>query len=240
MNIFPAIDLIGGQAVRLVKGDYDQKTVYNDNPRAVTEIFLEAGAEYLHLVDLEGAKSGTADQFPIIKDIIKNSGLKTEIGGGIRTLETVDRYLEAGALRVILGTAAVTNPAFLEDCIKRYGDKIAVGVDIKDGYVAIKGWTEISEYTCDKFFARMNDLGVATVICTDISKDGMLQGINAKWYGELSKIYKGDLVASGGVTNIQDIINLKAENIYGAILGKAFYTGSIDLAEAVRIGKGEL
>lgn len=239
MFIFPAIDLIGGQAVRLVRGDYAQKTVYNNDPLAVAQGFSQAGASYLHLVDLEGAKTGTADQFPVIKNIIENSGLKTEIGGGIRTIETVDRYLEAGAFRVILGTAAVTDPKFLENCVRRYGEKIAVGVDIKDGFVAIKGWTELSNYTCAEFFARMEAVGVKTVICTDVSKDGLLQGINAEWYGELSRQYNGQLVASGGVSSLADVENLKQQNLYGAILGKALYTGNIDLGAAVRMAEGE-
>lgn len=239
MEIFPAIDLIGGQAVRLVRGDYAQKTVYNDDPLAVARSFAQAGASYLHLVDLQGAKIGAADQFAVIKNIIQNSGLQTEIGGGIRNRETVERYLQAGAYRVILGTAAVTDPAFLEDCVRRYGEKIAVGVDIKDGMVAIRGWTELSAFTCAQFFARMEAAGVGTVICTDISKDGLLQGIDAEWYGALSRQYSGRLVASGGVSSLADVAALKAQGLYGAILGKALYTGHIDLAQAVRTARGE-
>ncbi len=241
MVIFPAIDLIGGQAVRLVQGDYAQKTVYNADPLAVAKGFGEAGATYLHLVDLEGAKTGTADQFPVIQNIIQNSGLKTEIGGGIRNMETVERYLAAGAYRVILGTAAVTDPDFLTACVRRYGDRIAVGVDVKDGRVAIRGWTELSAFTCAQFLQQMQTAGVATVICTDVSKDGLLQGIDAGWYGGLARQYAGRLVASGGVTSLADVRALRRQGLYGAILGKALYTGGIDLAQAIRAaeGKGE-
>lgn len=239
MYIFPAIDLIGGQAVRLVQGDYAQKTVYHHDPLAVAQSFLQAGASFLHLVDLQGAKTGAADQFGTIKNMIQNSGLKTEIGGGIRTVQTVDRYLEAGAFRVILGTAAVTDPAFLEDCVRRYGKSIAVGVDIKDGKVAIRGWTQLSDYSCEEFFDVMQSCGVQTIICTDVSKDGLLQGIHAEWYGALSRRFSGQLVASGGVTSIKDVRALRQQKLYGAILGKALYTGGIDLAEAVRVAEGD-
>lgn len=233
MLIFPAIDLIGGQAVRLIQGDYEKKTVYNADPLAVAKGFRESGAAYLHLVDLEGAKTGAADQFPVIQNIIQNSGLKTEIGGGIRSMETIERYLSAGAYRVILGTAA-TDPDFLAACVARYGDKIAVGVDIKEGKVAVRGWTELSEFTCSQFLERMEAAGVATVICTDVSKDGLLQGIDVEWYGGLARQYKGQLVASGGVTGIGDVVALRRQGLYGAILGKALYTGSIDLSEAIK------
>lgn len=241
MVIFPAIDLISGQAVRLVQGDYAQKTVYNADPVAVAKGFGEAGATYLHLVDLEGAKTGAADQFPVIQKIIQNSGLKTEIGGGIRNMETVERYLAAGAYRVILGTAAVTDPDFLTACVRRYGDRIAVGVDVKDGRVAIRGWTELSTFTCAQFLQQMQTAGVATVICTDVSKDGLLQGIDAGWYGGLARQYAGRLVASGGVTSLADVCALRRQGLYGAILGKALYTGGIDLAQAIQAaeGKGE-
>lgn len=233
MLIFPAIDLIGGQAVRLIQGDYEKKTVYNADPLAVAKGFRESGAAYLHLVDLEGAKTGAADQFPVIQNIIQNSGLKTEIGGGIRSMEAIERYLSAGAYRVILGTAA-TDPDFLAACVARYGDKIAVGVDIKEGKVAVRGWTELSEFTCSQFLDCMEAAGVATVICTDVSKDGLLQGIDADWYGGLARQYKGQLVASGGVTGIGDVVALRRQGLYGAILGKALYTGSIDLSEAIK------
>lgn len=239
MYIFPAIDLIEGCAVRLVRGDYAQKTVYSDDPAAVAESFAKAGAEYLHLVDLEGAKDGTTPNLETIRKIVARSGLKTEVGGGIRSEETIRKYLDAGVYRVILGTAAITQPDFLEKMVAKYGEKIAVGVDIKDGMVAIKGWTEVSALTCDAFCGKLEKMGVKTVICTDISKDGLLSGTNLELYRHLSETYSMDLVASGGVTSLEDVAALKEMGIYGAILGKALYTGHIDLEKAVKLGKGE-
>lgn len=239
MYIFPAIDLIEGCAVRLVRGDYAQKTVYSDDPATVAESFAKAGAEYLHLVDLEGAKDGTTPNLETIRKIVARSGLKTEVGGGIRSEETIQKYLDAGVYRVILGTAAITQPDFLEKMVTKYGEKIAVGVDIKDGMVAIKGWTEVSALTCDAFCEKLEKMGVKTVICTDISKDGLLSGTNLELYRHLSETYSMDLVASGGVTSLEDVAALKEMGIYGAILGKALYTGHIDLEKAVKLGKGE-
>ncbi len=237
MNIFPAIDLIDGKAVRLLNGDYNKKTVYNDNPIEVVRDLKRQGAEFLHLVDLDGAKSGSTDNFEIIKKIAEQSGIFTEIGGGIRDIETVDRYLAAGVNRVILGTAAVTNPEFLEAALKKYGDKIAVGVDIKDGFVAIKGWFEISEYSLLDFCEKMQKMGVKYLICTDISKDGAMKGTNIELYKELSEKFSMNITASGGVSAIEDIVNLRRLNLYGAIIGKAYYTGAIDLREAIRVAK---
>jgi len=234
MNIFPAIDLIGGKAVRLYKGDYDQKTVYSDDPLGVAIGFKAAGAEYLHLVDLDGAKSGKAENLPLISEIIQKSGLKVEVGGGIRTEETVKQYIDIGVLRVILGTVAVTNRQFLADMVKKYGEKIAVGVDIKDGMVATHGWVNTSGIECFDFMEELCALGVKTVICTDISKDGAMAGTNLELYRELTaKFDKIDIVASGGVSSMNDIASLREMNIYGAILGKALYTGDIDLSRAV-------
>lgn len=239
MNIFPAIDLIEGCAVRLVRGDYAQKTVYSDDPSAVAVSFAKAGATYLHLVDLEGAKDGTTPNLETIREIVAKSGLITEVGGGIRSEETIEKYLQAGVSRVILGTAAITQPDFLERMVAKYGDKIAVGVDIKDGMVAIKGWTELSGLTCDAFCEKLEKIGVKTIICTDISKDGLLSGTNLELYRHLSETYHMDLIASGGVSSLEDVSALQRMGLYGAILGKALYTGHIDLAEAVKIGKGE-
>ncbi len=233
MNIFPAIDLIDGCAVRLVKGDYAQKTVYSENPAEVAVSFKNAGAEYLHVVDLEGAKDGGTPNFETIKRIIAESGLKTEVGGGIRTEEVIKKYIDAGVFRVILGTAAVTEPGFAAEMVKKYGDKIAVGVDIKDGMVAIKGWTEVSSLSCFDFCGELQNIGVKTVICTDISKDGLLSGTNTELYRELSEKFTIDFIASGGVSSINDVKTLKSMNLYGAILGKALYAGAIDLREAV-------
>ncbi len=237
MNVFPAIDLIDGKAVRLLKGDYDKKTVYNDNPVEVVRDFKAQGAEFLHLVDLDGAKNGTTDNFHTVKSIVDEGGIFVEIGGGIRNIETVDKYFDAGVNRVIIGTAAVTNPEFLEQALSKYGEKIAVGVDIKDGYVAIKGWTQKSEFTLIQFCKKMQKMGVKTLICTDVSKDGAMQGTNLQMYKELSDLFNINITASGGVSSIEDIKNLRKLDLYGAIIGKAYYTGAIDLSEAIRVAK---
>ena len=237
MNIFPAIDIIGGQAVRLKKGDYNQKTVYNSDPVSVAIGFKNQGAKYIHLVDLDGAKSGKTDNFNVVKSIVEKTGLKAEIGGGIRNIETVKKYLDCGVMRVIIGTAAITNPDFLSEALKLYGEKVAVGVDIKDGKVAIHGWTQTADFTCEEFIEMMQNKGVKTIICTDVSKDGMMSGTNLSLYKELSQKFNIDIVASGGVSSIDDVTALKEMNLYGAILGKALYTNSIDLAEAISISK---
>lgn len=239
MNLFPAIDVIEGCAVRLIKGDYAQKTVYSTNPVEVAQGFHKAGATYLHVVDLEGAKSGDTPNLETIRNIVAESGLLVEVGGGIRSEEVIKRYLDAGVFRVILGTAAVSDPVFLQEMIDKYGDKIAVGVDVKDGFVAIKGWTELSQESCFDFCEKVQNMGVKTIICTDISKDGLLAGTNLELYKELSEKFSVDIVASGGVTTIEDVRILAEMNLYGAILGKALYTGNIDLAEAVELTKGE-
>lgn len=235
MLIFPAIDLVQGQAVRLFKGDYANMTVYHHDPVQVALDFQAKGASCLHLVDLEGAKSGGTPNLEVISRILASTSLFTEVGGGIRSMEVVKTYLDAGVGRVILGTAAVTNEAFLKEAVEAYGEKIAVGVDVRDGYVAIKGWTEQSQYTCDQFFEKMQALGVKTVICTDISKDGAMQGTNLALYRRLSQTYDMDIVASGGVSSLSDIQALRAMELYGAIIGKAYYTGAIDLAEAIEV-----
>ena len=237
MKIFPAIDLIGAQAVRLVKGDYNQKTVYNSDPIEVAKSFYSKGAEYLHLVDLDGAKSGNTDNFEVIRQIVNESGLKVEVGGGIRNMQTVEKYLSAGVFRVIIGTAAITDPDFLDEALEKYGEKIAVGVDIKDGFVATHGWTEVSDVSCEEFVAKMQQKGVKTIICTDISKDGMMSGTNIELYRSLSERFSIDITASGGVSTLEDVETLNDMNMYGAILGKALYTGAIDLEKAIEITK---
>ena len=236
MKIFPAIDIFDGKAVRLFKGDYNQMTIYDNDPVNIVKKFQAAGAKNLHLVDLEGAKSGDTPNMDTIKRIIDNCHMFVELGGGIRSIETVEKYLSIGVNRVILGTAAVTDPDFLQTCIDRYGDKIAVGIDIKDGYVAIKGWTENSQYTAEEFFEKMKNMGVQYVICTDISKDGAMNGIDDNMYDELNRKYGINITASGGVTSIDDIRNLASHNLFAAIIGKAYYTGAIDIAEAVELG----
>ncbi|MBE6596330.1 MAG: 1-(5-phosphoribosyl)-5-[(5-phosphoribosylamino)methylideneamino]imidazole-4-carboxamide isomerase [Ruminococcaceae bacterium] len=235
MNLFPAIDLIGGKAVRLIKGDYDQVTVYSDSPHEVARSFEADGARYLHLVDLEGARDGTLTNLETIKKIIDSTSLFVEVGGGIRNMDTVEKYIGIGASRVIIGTAAVTDPEFLEAAVKKYGEKIAVGVDVKDGAVAIKGWRETSSLGCFEFCGRLSELGVKTVICTDISKDGLLSGTNLELYAELSRRFSMDIVASGGVSSLDDVRKLSEMKLYGAILGKALYTGNVKLDEAIRV-----
>lgn len=237
MNIFPAIDLFDGKAVRLYKGDYNKMTVYCDEPEKVAIYFKECGAEYIHLVDLEGAKSGETPNFETVKRIIEVSGLKAEIGGGIRSEEVIEKYINAGAYRVILGTAAATDPEFLEKVAKKYGEKIAVGCDLKDGKVATKGWTDTTEETGEEFFARVEKLGIKTVICTDISRDGAMKGTNLELYKELSQKFSINIIASGGVTDMSDVENLAKMDIYGAILGKAIYTGNINLETAIKAVK---
>ena len=233
MYIYPAIDLYEGKAVRLYKGDYAQMTVYSENPAKVAEAFAAAGARHIHLVDLEGAKKGKPANLETIAKIIAAADLFVEVGGGIRSMETIESYLSIGVDRVILGTAAVTDPAFLEAALAKYGQRIAVGVDIKDGFVAIKGWTEKSEVTAEDFFARMENLGVKTVICTDISRDGAMKGTNRELYRALSQKYAIDLIASGGVSHMEDVLALTEMKLHGAIIGKAYYIGAIDLKEAV-------
>lgn len=233
MNLFPAIDLIGGKAVRLIRGDYNQMTVYSDDPVGVAKGFAACGAEYLHVVDLEGARDGNTPNLDTVKRLIAESGLKVEIGGGIRSMETIKTYIDAGAYRVIIGTAAVTDPEFLDAALKAYGDKIAVGVDIKDGMVAIKGWREVSALDCFDFCETLTHKGVSCVICTDISKDGLLSGTNLALYSELGKRFPINFTASGGVTSVEDVKKLSKMGLYGAILGKALYTGAIDLKEAI-------
>jgi len=237
MKIFPAIDLYGQKAVRLYKGDYAQMTVYNDDPVSVAKDFKAQGAEYIHVVDLEGAKTGVPAHTEIVRRIAQETGLFIEIGGGIRTMETVDEYLSAGASRVILGTAAVTDEAFLKKALAKYGEKIAVGADIADGKIAIRGWVEKSEYGTDEFLSKMQSLGVKTVVCTDISKDGAMRGTNRALYKEIGEKYSLDIIASGGVSSIEDVQALAAANTYGAIIGKAYYIGAIDLRQAIEVAK---
>ena len=233
MLIFPAIDLYDGKAVRLYKGDYNQMTVYSENPPELAEAFRAAGATHMHLVDLEGAKTGETPNLETIRRIRAAVPLFIEVGGGVRSIEIVERCLDAGIDRVILGTAAVTDPTFLRAAVSKYGEKIAVGVDIRDGKVAIRGWTEKSAFDAFDFCRELQKIGVRTIICTDVSKDGAMQGTNRALYGELSKALNLDIIASGGVSTLEDIKALRALNLCGAIIGKAYYTGAIDLREAI-------
>ena len=236
MILLPAIDLFGRKAVRLYQGDYKQMTVYNENPASVAEDFRAAGANWIHMVDLEGAKTGDTPNYPVVAEVA-SSGMQVEIGGGIRSEDTVKKYLDAGVARVILGTAAITNWDFLCRMVERYGEKIAVGVDLRDGFVAIRGWTELSDTRCEDFFEKLQSVGVRTVICTDISRDGAMRGTNRALYEQLSRDFSIDIVASGGVSSLEDVIALRKLDLYGAIIGKAYYTGAIDLREALEVAK---
>lgn len=235
MILFPAIDLFEGKAVRLYKGDYAQMTVYSEHPEEIARDFAACGATHIHLVDLEGARSGETPNLETVLKIRESTGLFCEIGGGIRSMEIVDRYLNAGLDRVILGTAAVADEAFLRRALEKYGAKIATGADIRDGYVAVKGWTEQSSVTLESFCGKMEEIGVSTVICTDISRDGAMRGTNREMYRMLSEKFRLNITASGGVSTLEDVKSLRAMNLYGAIIGKAYYTGDIDLKKAVEV-----
>lgn len=239
MNIFPAIDLIDKKAVRLFKGDYSKVTIYSNSPLEVAKSFEKSGAEFLHTVDLDGAKNGGTPNFDVVESIVKNTGLKVEIGGGIRDMRTAEKYISCGVYRIILGTAAICDKEFLKAAAEKYGEKIAVGADIKDGFVAIKGWVEKSEYNIFDFCQMLSELGVKTVIVTDVSKDGAMSGTNHDLYKELSEKFGMDFVASGGVSSLSDIKRLKKLNLGGAIIGKALYTGDIKLEDAIKCGKEE-
>ncbi len=237
MNIFPAIDLYDKKAVRLYKGDYNEMTVYSHNPPEIAKKFKDSGATHIHLVDLEGAKNGYPGNLDIIKEIVESTDLFTEVGGGIRNIQVAKAYIDCGVDRIILGTAAVEDENFLREALSLFGEKVAVGVDLKDGFVAIKGWTEKSTLSAFDFMKKMEDLGVTTVICTDISRDGAMQGSNNVLYKELSEKFSIDLVASGGVSSIEDIKALREMNLYGAIIGKAYYIGAINLEEAIEVAR---
>ena len=233
MQIFPAIDLFGGKAVRLYKGDYANMTVYSENPLEIACDFEKQGAQYIHIVDLEGAKTGGTPNLETVKTIIHSTGLVAEIGGGIRDMKTAESYLKAGAGRVILGTAAVENETFLREAVGTFGDKIAVGVDLKDGFVAVKGWTEKSQYSAFDFCEKLQNIGVKTLIVTDISKDGAMQGANHSLYQKLAERFPMDIIASGGVSSLEDIRKLSKLGICGAIVGKAYYTMAFTIREAL-------
>ncbi len=238
MILFPAIDLYEGKAVRLLKGDYDRMTVYSEHPEEIARDFAAQGATHAHLVDLEGARDGATPNLELILRLKRESGLFCEIGGGIRSMETVRAYLDSGLDRVILGTAAVKDPDFLREAVNAYGERIAVGVDIRDGCVAIRGWTEQSGIPFMDFCRSMAETGIRTLICTDISRDGAMRGTNRELYRQLSRELDLRITASGGVSTLEDIRALREMNLYGAIVGKAYYTGDIRLDEAIREARG--
>lgn len=236
MKLFPAIDLRDGKAVRLYQGDYDQMTVYSENPVDVARSFKEKGAECLHLVDLDGAKDGKLVNFDTIKEIVNEVDLFVEVGGGIRDEERIKQYLDLGVGRVILGTVAIKEPEFLKEMVSKYGDRIAVGVDAKDGYVAINGWKEITDQESFSFCEYLSSIGVKTVIYTDISRDGGLQGTNLEAYQKLKQIEGLEITASGGISFEEEITALK-DVVAAAILGKAIYSGALDLERAVELAR---
>lgn len=239
MLIFPAIDILGGKAVRLYRGDYNQVTVYSERPWEIAQDFVSKGAKAIHIVDLDGAREGSAVNMEVVKKIACFPDILTEIGGGIRNQATVERYLNAGISRVILGTAALNDPVFLKESIKEYGNRIAVGVDLRDGMVAVKGWLEKSDKDGLDFLKELEDLGVKSVIVTDISKDGAMRGTNLEMYARIGKEASMKVTASGGVSTLEDIRALKRIGVWGAIIGKAYYTGAIKLEDAIELAEGK-
>ena len=235
MLIFPAIDILGGKAVRLLKGDYNNVTVYSNDPYSVAVDFASKGCKAIHIVDLDGAREGSAVNMEIVRTIARFPGMISEIGGGMRNMDTVCRYLDAGISRVILGTAALEDPAFLDAAVSRFGVRIAVGVDLKDGMVAVKGWLETSRKDGLEFIRELEQRGVKTVIVTDISRDGAMKGTNLELYRTICASCNLDVTASGGVSTLNDLINLRETGLYGAIIGKAYYTGAIRLEDALEV-----
>jgi phosphoribosylformimino-5-aminoimidazole carboxamide ribotide isomerase len=235
MILYPAIDIYEGKVVRLKRGDYEQMTIYSNDPVSTALSFKESGATALHIVDLEGARDGKPANFEIIKQIASETNLFVQVGGGIRTSETIEKYLKAGIRRLILGTAAVSIPGFLQDMVNEFDEAIAVSADIKDGLVAIKGWTEVSDLDVFDFCDTVENFGVKTLICTDISKDGMQSGTNVGLYRLLRERLFIEIIASGGVSTINEIKILSEIKINGTILGKSLYTGKINLSEAITL-----
>ena len=235
MILYPAIDLYDGKAVRLKRGRYDDMTVYSDDPLSLARRIRNEGATHLHMVDLQGARSGETDNLNLIEKIASESGLFIELGGGIRSLETIRGYLNAGISRVILGTAAAENEELRTEALSRFGEAVAVGADLKDGFVAVRGWEQQSAWTAEEYFRHLAVLGVTTVICTDVSRDGMLQGSNHALYETLARNFPMHLIASGGVSSLDDLTALRDLGLHGAIVGKAWYTGAVTIPDALRI-----
>lgn len=237
MIILPAIDLLNGKVVRLMRGDYSEVTVYNHDPLNAALNFRNQGAKWLHIVDLDGAKSGDVINFEVIKRIKQMTNLSCEVGGGIRDFAAIKRYVQAGIDRVIIGTAAVTQEKFVEDAVKVFGEKIAVGIDLRGSKLAIKGWQESVKISILEFFARMRAADVKYVICTDISRDGTMSGTNLELYRELQQFSGINFIASGGVSSLDDVKNLHRLGVYGAIIGRAYYNGAINLKDAIAISE---
>lgn len=233
MVILPAIDIKDWQCVRLFKGDYNTVKKVADSYMDTARAFENAGAEWIHMVDLDGAKDATQQNKDIFIDVAKNTGLKVEVGGGIRSLDTVEMYLKNGISRVIIGSAAVKDPQLVKNAVKEYGDRIAVGIDAKNGFVATEGWLETSDVLFTDLAKAMSDVGVKYIIFTDISKDGTLLGVNAEQLDEINKCCNANIIASGGVKTIDDIRICKNLGLYGTICGKSIYSGTLDLREAV-------
>ncbi|GAE88304.1 1-(5-phosphoribosyl)-5-[(5-phosphoribosylamino)methylideneamino]imidazole-4-carboxamide isomerase [Acetivibrio straminisolvens] len=237
MIIYPAVDIKDGRCVRLVQGEFDKVTVYSDDPVEMGLKWEKMGAEYLHVVDLDGARTGNVHNTPIISEMAVKLGIPVQLGGGIRTIETIETLLCKGIHRVILGTSAVKNPELVKQALKTFESSIVIGIDAKDGMVAIEGWAKTSEFTAIGFAKKMEELGAKTIIYTDISRDGMLAGPNLKAMEEMVKAVNIEVIASGGVSNLEDIRNLKNVGVSGVIVGKALYTGSLDLKEAIEVAK---
>jgi phosphoribosylformimino-5-aminoimidazole carboxamide ribotide isomerase len=235
MIIFPAIDLRNGNAVRLIQGDYNKETVYSDSPEETAKQWESKGAEYLHIVDLDGAKTGESKNEAFIKTIADKAAIPIQVGGGIRSIETVEKYISAGVSRTIIGTAAITNPDFLKEAIQKYGDKIAVSIDARNGYVATEGWTKNSETKAIDLVKELEKIGLKTIVYTDILKDGMLKGPNFEELQAVNEATSMDVIASGGVSSKEDIARLKSMNIYGAIVGKALYDGTVELENLLEV-----
>lgn len=237
MIIYPAIDIKDGRCVRLVQGKFNDVTVYSDHPVDMAVKFEQMGAQYLHVIDLDGARLGQPQNIAVASEMAVRLGIPIQLGGGIRTIETMEIILCKGIERIILGTSAVNDQELVKKAVQSFGNNLAVAIDAKDGLVAIEGWAKTSSFTAVGFAKKMEELGAKVIIYTDISRDGMLKGPNLKAMEEMVRAVKIDVIASGGVTNIQDIKNLKEIGVSGAIVGKALYTGDVDLKEAIEIAK---
>ncbi len=238
MILLPAIDLYEKKGVRLYKGRYEEMTVYTEDPVGFARSIEDKGASWLHVVDLEGARSGLTPNLDVIQKIVSSTGMKVECGGGIRSLKTIETYLSSGVSRVILGTKALEDPRFLKDALAAFGSAVAVGVDAKDGKVATHGWTNVTDMDAGSFILSLRDLGVETVIATDISRDGAMRGTNLDLYRTLCELEGIHIIASGGVSSLEDIRSLREIGAHGAILGKAMYTGAVQVEEAILAAEG--